>query len=1097
MAEDKDPFAEFGGSKVIEEKDPFAEFGGSKLRGKPLDIVLPTGTKTSKSGSLPFQSQVDTKAPSVLTEQGKVGYQQNLQQASRQKEILSGQLKSAQKAYVSAQGEGLAEEIASIPTTEQGQIAQAEKSYENIAPLLSGVQNVTSSFYKIPRYIYDVFAMPQNLAAEALNVPELKADYDQVSKGTYNPLGVLDRVGDYSSGKAKEWEDRQRKYDDDIVNQLSKGDFANAGLQIFDNVVASAPSIASMYLTGGAANAAKLGSLSKTLATALPFASAQNQQLANNENIPDWLKPVNSAFNAISEVIFEERFGTKAILDGLTKVAETQGKDIAIKSAKDFIYNYIKKALSKVQPVTDVLANSIEEGATRASQNIIAKITGEDSNRKIMDGVADATIVGGAQGLGASTLRKGFDLITDKKTKAKVDDLNKKREDLSNDLSNENLPDTVKEQIENKIESINEQINNELDVNRDKINNLPEETKVEVSQLSDKIESINEYLQDETISETTKSLLEDDLKIAQAELDAKFKVAKPTFDTEQQITEEAQQAEAEFNQTDDLVTYEQKMKELDDRANNLVPAPEEAEIGKPEVPALKDVESTTKALKDINFKDNKSLDKVFESISALGLKLEYNKDLILSKENEFDFGYDLQKYFGIRDNGYRKIGDAVIRIKDHTPNYNNFVDDVENGAKKIINVVYGDYNNTDRRKLKTDIDNFEERYPNIEIVDVKIETGDNLEYAIDIIKQDVLPEIAKEYHKGSDKRLVKAVENLLKPQEDAVQVETAGQVPVLTKAPVSEEVEQGKPEAKPEVITEEGVKAEEVTKADSFYNEAETVFPFDDIRGGYAVTNKEGKQIGRVKMSFVDDNTIKIDEVVSQNMGERTGNGSAIMKIVTDIADNNNTTLILTANLIGGIKAKGFENAEKLQAFYEKFGFVKDKKKPTMTRKPQPVLPQTIDEQIAELRIKEQVELRKYLKKYTFEEYLTDGKVDRDKITDAKDLKKFDKIYDKYDKLITPLLPKKEAPAPKQEAPAKAEPKLKSKVATRLLFKKAVDLFYDISAADGSAKKGRLARDRQKFLAQNPSIKYIDDNWPNISKQLKEKGLLEKSKGCP
>jgi hypothetical protein len=240
----------------------------------------------------------------------------------------------------------------------------------------------------------------------------------------------------------------------------------------------------------------------------------------------------------------------------------------------------------------------------------------------------------------------------------------------------------------------------------------------------------------------------------------------------------------------------------------IAEAPKEAEISKPEVAALKDVESTAKALKDINSKDNKALDKVFESISPLGLKLEYNKDLILSKENEFDFGYDLQKYFGIRDNGYRKIGDAVIRIKDHTPNYNNFVEDVENGAKKIINVVYGDYNNTDRRKLKTDIDNFEQKYPNIEIIDVKIETGDNLEDAIDIIKKDVLSEIAKEYQKGSDKKLVKSVENLLKTQTDAIQIETAGQVPVLTEAGVGEEVPGGLTQTESEIVAQEGVQEE-------------------------------------------------------------------------------------------------------------------------------------------------------------------------------------------------------------------------------------------------------------------------------------------------
>jgi GNAT superfamily N-acetyltransferase len=123
-------------------------------------------------------------------------------------------------------------------------------------------------------------------------------------------------------------------------------------------------------------------------------------------------------------------------------------------------------------------------------------------------------------------------------------------------------------------------------------------------------------------------------------------------------------------------------------------------------------------------------------------------------------------------------------------------------------------------------------------------------------------------------------------------------------------------------------------KAESFFNDADVLFPNDDIRGGYAVTDKGGKQIGRIKMSEVNDNTVKIDEVISEKRGQRTGNGSAIMKMVIDNADKNNVTLTLTPNLIGEMKAKGFETAEKLRSFYTKFGFVKDKGKATMTREP-------------------------------------------------------------------------------------------------------------------------------------------------------------------
>jgi hypothetical protein len=70
-----------------------------------LEPVAPTGTQTSNRGSFPFQIQVDTKIPSVLTDQGKVGYEQEVQKQTQQKQKLSEQLKSAKDVYYQAQGD--------------------------------------------------------------------------------------------------------------------------------------------------------------------------------------------------------------------------------------------------------------------------------------------------------------------------------------------------------------------------------------------------------------------------------------------------------------------------------------------------------------------------------------------------------------------------------------------------------------------------------------------------------------------------------------------------------------------------------------------------------------------------------------------------------------------------------------------------------------------------------------------------------------------------------------------------------------------------------------------------------------------------------
>jgi hypothetical protein len=70
-----------------------------------------------------------------------------------------------------------------------------------------------------------------------------------------------------------------------------------------------------------------------------------------------------------------------------------------------------------------------------------------------------------------------------------------------------------------------------------------------------------------------------------------------------------------------------------------------------------------------------------------------------------------------------------------------------------------------------------------------------------------------------------------------------------------------------------------------------------------------------------------------------------------------------------------------------------------------------ISEEVTRLREQEQQELAKAIP--SIEQYKVDGKVDKSLITDPKDLKKYNKVYDKYDKLITPLL----AEAPKEFTP--------------------------------------------------------------------------------
>lgn len=62
-------------------------------------------------------------------------------------------------------------------------------------------------------------------------------------------------------------------------------------------------------------------------------------------------------------------------------------------------------------------------------------------------------------------------------------------------------------------------------------------------------------------------------------------------------------------------------------------------------------------------------------------------------------------------------------------------------------------------------------------------------------------------------------------------------------------------------------------------------------------------------------------------------------------------------------------------------------------------------------------------------------------------------------------------------------------------FEKSLTLLKDIESKQGVDARN-VKRERAEFLKQNPTIKYIDDNYRNITKQLEEQGLFKQLKDC-
>jgi hypothetical protein len=275
----------------------------------------------------------------------------------------------------------------------------------------------------------------------------------------------------------------------------------------------------------------------------------------------------------------------------------------------------------------------------------------------------------------------------------------------------------------------------------------------------------------------------------------------------------------------------------------------------------------------------------------------------------------------------------------------------------------------------------------------------------------------------------------LKAEEDAVQKQATSQVPVQSGAGVSEEVAQGVPQAEPQVTAEEGitpeVKQEEIVGEGVklvIDKEATKVRGKDHTR--YAIFDSNNNEVGSVSFNYREDlDGYQIENIKVSDAG--TGVGTNAYRLLINqldkplISDSSRTT---SADAVWGkLEKEGLAKFNKEQG---KYFSIKPQAEPQVitqegiqeevaTFKPEDKViqeqdlieildePQTeaskeIKSEIDVLREQEQAELSKAIP--NSDQYKVDGVIDGEKITDPADKKIFEEIYNKYDKLISPLL---------------------------------------------------------------------------------------------
>jgi hypothetical protein len=255
---------------------------------------------------------------------------------------------------------------------------------------------------------------------------------------------------------------------------------------------------------------------------------------------------------------------------------------------------------------------------------------------------------------------------------------------------------------------------------------------------------------------------------------------------------------------------------------------------------------------------------------------------------------------------------------------------------------------------------------------------------------------------------------ITKSKENAIQEQTAGQVPVQSETGTSLQVAEGEPQAEPQGVTKE-VETEEVTEEKSQEigtQIGDLVETFNTaLQGGLDIGGTPNEKRARTRNSKKAYKKLKDffgfefgarenDEQASKQ--DALTNLSNILK--DEFADVNEMMTVYREDKANGVASPVVQSIDTVLGITPAAAPQVDDVFANITREGVQAQ-QAANEnqaQVETLRAQEQTELMEAIPNAT--QYVVDGKVDRTKITDPNDLETFDAIYDKYDKLITPLL---------------------------------------------------------------------------------------------
>lgn len=335
------------------------------------------------------------------------------------------------------------------------------------------------------------------LLADALDIPEFL--YDAIANVTSSPT-FQERYGDAFVSGIQDYL-RGAVSRDELYNSIRFGDegvvesFMNGNIEDGVNklVSATAESLPIMLtLSSGNASA---------LASTLSMGAGQYDQLQeNNPEMDTSMQLINATLNMYAEMI-PEKIGADAVFKPFYDLYRTSGREVA----EGAISGFLRKLGGRFGIMTPAATESLTEGATNVMQNLIAKYSGEDPNRKINDGFADAVVVGGFSGGAISSPAQVANSIASNRNKARIQGLVQENMDIEVSLNDRELPDDIRQRLVERYTNNTNEVNQAIEAEIEAKGRLSDSQQQEVSRLEASRERVNSLVGNESVPESVRA----------------------------------------------------------------------------------------------------------------------------------------------------------------------------------------------------------------------------------------------------------------------------------------------------------------------------------------------------------------------------------------------------------------------------------------------------------------------------------------------------------------------------------------------------------------------------------------------------------------